>query len=244
MAALDHRVQHDLVMHRVQRVDHPRRIRKVLWVPGELTVPRIPARWRELGSKIDQRVAGQLFLAERACDAKHFLRAAKRAVRLHVPERPPRRQFGEAGDGRVLAHDRCRLIRRHDEHVEGQQASHVEAPFGPGEIERAEWPMDVEPPSIRANYPLDRDAPAVRAQSIPLLAVPHLVDRALAIELRSALAETEKRPAAEQKRQRASLRIGSQLLNDLRAREHADVESARDFHLEMRGFSFFRLADL
>ena len=41
------------------------RIGKVLGLPGELAVARVPARRRELGAEIDQRVARQLLLAER-----------------------------------------------------------------------------------------------------------------------------------------------------------------------------------
>ena len=96
----------------------------------------------------------------------------------------------------------------------GSSGGGGEAPFGPGEIEPAERLMDVEAPAIGADHPLDRHAPAMRAQAVAVLAVPHLVDRALAIELRSAFAEAEQGTATEQERQRASLRVGSELLDE------------------------------
>ena len=69
------------------------------------------------------------------------------------------------------------------------------------------------------------------------------IDRALAIELRPAFAEAEQGTAAEQKRQRARLRIGSQPLDDLCSRSHFDSKVSRDFHLQAGDSSPGRSAD-
>lgn len=89
-------MHHDLEMPIVQPADHAFRIRKDIRIEGERTMPRIPARRTKACSEIDQRVAGQLFLAKSLCLAHDLVLARKCSVRLLVTQRPDRRQMREA----------------------------------------------------------------------------------------------------------------------------------------------------
>ena len=119
--AFDHRVQHDLVVQRVEIVDGLLRIREVLLLPPELAVACVPSRRRELRAEIDQPVARQLLLAERLRDPHHLVWARQGSMRLQVTERPQRRQLRASGDARVFAEDDLGIRRRHDEDVERQR---------------------------------------------------------------------------------------------------------------------------
>ena len=72
--------------------------------------------------------------------------------------------------------------------------------------------MNSRPP-VGADQPLDRHARAVRAQLVAALPVAHRVDGASAVELRSAFAEPEQRPVAEQEAHARVLRTEHQLLD-------------------------------
>ena len=75
--SFDDDVQHDFVVLRVRVVDEALRVGKVLRLPAELAVARVPSRRRELGAEIDQRVARQLLLAERARHPVDLVRARR-----------------------------------------------------------------------------------------------------------------------------------------------------------------------
>ena len=205
MASLDHDVQHDLVVERVEIVDRLLRIREDVLLPLELAVVRVPARRTEVGAEIDQRVARQLLLAHRLRDPHDFVGARERAMRLLVAERPQRRHLGQPGDARVLAHDRRRILRDDEEAVERQRRAAVRRrALRPRRSNGAERLVDEERPAVGADQPLDRHAAAVRAQLVAALPVPHRVDDAAAIELRASFAEPEERRLAgeELKRRR------------------------------------------
>src|SRR5687767_10832695 len=108
----------DLEVIGMERVHHSFWIGEVGLVPGELAVARVPSRRRELGAQVDERVAGELFLAKRLRDAEDFFWTIERARRLLIAERPHRRHLGQPGDTRVLAHDRRRLRSSDHEYIE------------------------------------------------------------------------------------------------------------------------------
>ena len=108
-APLDDDVEDHLEVLGVHLVHHAFGFGKVLLLPPELAVARVPARGRELGAEIDERVARQLLLAERLRDGQDLVRPGERPVRLHVAERPLRGQFRQAGDACVFAHDHERV---------------------------------------------------------------------------------------------------------------------------------------
>ncbi len=180
----------------MQLVDDGLRIREDPRVERELTVVRVPARGTEARAQVDQRLARQLFLAEGPRFLQEFLAARERAMRLLIPERPHRRQRGEAGQGGVLRHHAGRIARADDEDVHRQPLS-VEPRVGSGEVERSERPMDEHRPAARADHPLDRDAAAVRPQLIPALTAAHPIGGSPPIELWPAFAESENRSATQ-----------------------------------------------
>ena len=163
-------------------------------------------------------------------------------MRLHVAERPERRELGEAGDARVLANDVGRVCRGGDEDVQrrGVRNRRQHLPLRSSEIEhwrgrrrslrlrrrRHDRLMNVHAPAVRADQPLDRHATAVRAQLIASLAVPHPIGGPLAIELRAALAETEQRPFRQEERHIRARCIEGQPLHRL---------PRRIIHVQRRG---------
>ena len=158
-------------MLRVHLVDHALRIGKVLLLPPELAVARVPARRRELGAEIDERVARQLLLAKRLRDRQDLVRPRQRPVRLHVAERPLRRHLRQAGDARVLAHDRPADRATTTTNTSSGRAGGGgrELAVGAGEVERAVRVMDEHPPPVGADQPLDR---RTRAVGLELVARP------------------------------------------------------------------------
>ena len=148
-------------------------------------------------------------------------------MRLHVAERPLRRQFRKAGDAGVLAHDHERVARRHDEDVErGAGGRGRELAVRAGEVEGAVRVMDEHAPPVGADQPLDRRARAVGLQLVAALAVAHAIGLALAIELRAALTETEERPLRQEERHVRRLRVEHQPLHG-HAGGRLDVERRR-----------------
>ena len=70
---------------------------------------RIPAPGREAGPEIDDGVERDLLRPEGVDDADHLAVVFERAVRLHVAERPARRQHRGTGDRRELREGRRRV---------------------------------------------------------------------------------------------------------------------------------------
>ena len=225
--SFDHRVKNHLVVERVKSVDRFRRIGEILFLPAELPVPRVPARWRELGAEVDQRITGQLLLAECPGHRHHFFGAGQRPVRLHVAERPQRRQLRIPGDPRVLTDDHGGILRGHDEHVERQRiAGRRQRAFAAGEIECTERVMDEHAPAVGPHQPLDGHAAAMRPELVAALAIAHAIHRPLAIELRAAFAKAEQRPLWQLKREARLLRAENQALDGLPFRV-VDVDGRR-----------------
>ena len=134
----------------------------------------------------------------RAMPAISF-RALERAMRLEIAERPTRRHLGKTRDARVLAHDDGRILRRDDEHVERKRRLlGRELPELAREVELAVRLVNEHRPAVRADEPLNRRACAVRREAISALPDDHSIGRALAIELRSAFAESEERAVADE----------------------------------------------
>src|SRR6185437_2410160 len=212
--AFDHDVNHDLEVLVLERGELLARLGEVAGMPAELAVARVPAGGRELRAEIDERVAGKALVAHRACDVGYLLGAGERAMRLQIAERPARRHLGQTGDARVLAHDRRRVARRYDEQVEWQRRIvRREHTTLRGEIERPGGLMDEHRPTVRADEPLHRRARAVRRQMVAALADDHPVRRALSVELRPALAESEQRTVAEDERHAGVRGIELETLN-------------------------------
>src|SRR4029450_11190198 len=107
---------------------------------------------------------------------------------------PQRRQFRMARDPGVLGHDHFRVPRGDEEQIErSRRFARRELALGSREIKRALWMMNEHGPAISADQPLNRHARAMRAQLVSALAVTHAIDRALAVELRPALAQSPQR---------------------------------------------------
>jgi hypothetical protein len=68
-------VEHDLEVRGVHLVDHALGFREIFLLPSELAVARVPARRRERGAEIDQRIARQFLFSKRARDPADFIRA-------------------------------------------------------------------------------------------------------------------------------------------------------------------------
>ena len=102
---LDDDMKHHAKVIGVQRIDHLLRLGKVRRMPGELSVPRVPSRGRELRAEVDERVARQLLFPHGSRDAENLIGPGERAVRLLITERPASGQLRQAGDARVFAHD-------------------------------------------------------------------------------------------------------------------------------------------
>src|SRR6185436_17886287 len=119
-------VKHNLEVLRVQLVNHLFRLGKVRWMPGELSVVRVPPRGREVGAQIDERIAGQLFVAEGARHPLDFVRPVKRAMRLQVAERPQRGHLWMASQARIFTHYLRWLASSHDKDVERQRVRGID----------------------------------------------------------------------------------------------------------------------
>ena len=228
LSSFDDRMEDDLVVHRVQRVDSGFRIGKIPGVPRELPVSCVPARRRELGAQIDQGVAGQPLLSKGARNAQHFLGTGEGAVGLHVSEGPSCGQLRIASDDGVFAEQHRRIAGGHDEDVERQQGGRGEATLGAGEVECPERLVDIQTPTLGADYPLNRDARAVCVQPVSVLTVPHLVRRTSSIELRTAFTERKQGATAEKKRKGVGGEVRAQLLDDAAVCSDADCEILSD----------------
>ena len=195
-------------------------------MPGELAVARVPSRWRELRPEIDQAVARQLLLAKGLRNREDFRLARERAARLEIPECPPRRHFWKPGDARVFAQDDLRIARADDEQIERERVGgrRGERAVGAGEVEGAVRLVDEQAPSgIGADEPLDRRTRAVDGEAIAVrlgrhLSVAHPIGGSAAVEARAALAESEQRSAAHQKRQPRRHGVERESLHGLAAR--------------------------
>src|SRR5262245_36403517 len=99
-------------------------------------------------------------------------------MRLHVAERPTRRQLGQSGDARVLAHDDDGILRCDDEEIEGGPGRRRKprVAVATGEVERALRMMDEQAPAVRTDEPLNRHARPMRRELISTLAVSHPID--------------------------------------------------------------------
>src|SRR5438552_605382 len=216
--SFDHRVEHDLEVQRVQLIHDGLRVWEIAGMPGELAVPRVPSGRRELGPEVDHRVNRQAFLAERARHAKDFVRTGERAMRLHVAQAPAGGQLGSAGDPRVLSHNHRRVARRDDKHIEWRVILRRETALGACKIEPAVRQVNEQAPAIRPDEPLDRRPATVRCQLIATLAVAHLIDRALAVELRATLAQAEEGTFGQEERNVGRGSVENQPLRHARVR--------------------------
>src|SRR5437867_765870 len=216
--SFDHRVEHDLEVQRVQLIHDGLRVGEIAGMPGELAVPRVPSGRRELGPEVDHRVNRQAFLAERARPAKDFVRTGERAMRLHVARAPAGGELGSPGDPRVLSHDHRRVARRDDKHIEWSIILRRETALGACEIEPAVRHVNEQAPAIRPDEPLDRRPATVRCQLVATLAVAHLINRALAVELRAALAQAKEGTLGQEERNVGRGNVENQPLRHARVR--------------------------
>src|SRR5262249_47661333 len=152
------RVHRDSEVLAVQLREHLLGIGEVRRMPGELAVARVPARRRELGSEIDEKIAGQLLLAERFRFGEDFVPARARPMRLLISESTERRNLGEAGDARILAHHDLRILRRDDEYIDGIRlfAARREYTARSREVEGAVRLMHEQRVAARDDHPLNR----------------------------------------------------------------------------------------
>ena len=160
-------MQRDAEIGVVQLPDHRRRIGKDALVEPKLPVPCVPSARREAGAEIDERVARQLPAPELARFVEHLLAALERAARLHVAERPERRQVGKSGNHRVFAHDLRRVARDDEERVELRRAVgriRRQAAFLVAQVERSVRTMEEDRPAFRADDPGNGDARAFMRQ--------------------------------------------------------------------------------
>jgi len=77
----------------------------------------VPSAWYEAGSQTDDGER-DLLLPARLQDFKHLGVVLERPVRLHLAERPQRRQRCRSGDHREVLHDGGRIVCVEDEEVE------------------------------------------------------------------------------------------------------------------------------
>src|SRR5947207_15463014 len=117
-------------------------------------MPCVPSSGGEARAEIDERVAGQLPPPEFLGFLQHLLAAFECTARLHVAERPERRQVRKSGNHRVFTHDLRRLARDDEERVELRPTVvriRGEAAFLVAKVERSVRTMEENGPARRAD---------------------------------------------------------------------------------------------
>src|SRR5207248_1499776 len=130
-------------------------------------MPCVPSSGGESRAEIDERVAGQLPPPEFLGFLQHMLAAFECTARLHVAERPERRQVRKSGNHCVFTHDLRRLARDDEERVERRRIvgrTRGQAAFLVSQVERSVWPVEKYGPAIRTDDPRDGDARAFMRQ--------------------------------------------------------------------------------
>ncbi len=184
-------VRDELEMLTAHLVEQRRRLRPQDGLPLELSDPAVPALRLAVAREIDERVARNALLAERARQALQLGGVVEVPGRLQKPERPARRQRRAAEELGHLAHETAQIGGDQEIPRERRRLDRVVDPHTVvGAADREESVTRVvEEQRVASVGDQQRDRD-VRARAVAEVRVPELAALTEAIEAPAALAET------------------------------------------------------